>query len=301
MKLRSSGENPPSTRHLGGILGVLLGAATLLLLGGAGSPAPKPRPMTPSTALAAAPKIPADADLYWQRAKLEVYKSAAELRAQNDAELSRGLRFPKLMHGDLRRRQVALTFDDGPHPGYTIRILEILKKYNARATFFLVGEQAERYPYLVRAEVAAGHVVANHTYHHVNLNKIPFEAIATEIKACGQVLRDITGKTPSFFRPPGGDYDREVARVVDALGYTMVLWTVNPGDYEMPTSQTLKARVLNHISRGGIVLLHDGIQQTIDILPDLLTYLKSRGYELVTVEDMAAGARKTSSASGRGG
>jgi len=298
MKLLSRGYNPRSTRPFG----VLLGAAILVVLGGAGTAAPKrATQMTPTTVIAAAPRIPTDADLYWQRAKLEVYKSAAELKAQNDAELSKGLRFPKLMHGDARKRQVALTFDDGPHPGYTIKILEILKKYNVKATFFLVGEQAERYPYLVRAEIAAGHVVANHTYHHVNLTKIPFEAVATEVKACGQVLRDITGKDPSFFRPPGGDYDREVARVVDALGYTMVLWTDNPGDYEMPTSQTLKARVLNHIRRGGIILLHDGIQQTIDILPDILKYLNSRGYELVTVEDMVGGGRKTSTASGRGG
>jgi peptidoglycan/xylan/chitin deacetylase (PgdA/CDA1 family) len=304
MKLRYSGNRRPYHRPLGGIFTVLLAAAAaLLLFGGSATPSPQHRIalMTPTTVIAAAPKIPTDADLYWQRAKLEIDKSSAELKAQNDAELSKGLRFPKLMHGDLSKRQVALTFDDGPHPGYTIKILEILKQYNAHATFFLVGEQAERYPYLVRAEVAAGHVVANHTYHHVNLTKIPFEAVATEIKACGEVLRDITGTSPSFFRPPGGDYDASVARVVDTLGYTMVLWTDNPGDYEMPSSQTLEARVLNHIRRGGIVLLHDGIQQTIDILPNVLKYLKARGYELVTVEDMVGGGSKAASGSHRGG
>jgi peptidoglycan/xylan/chitin deacetylase (PgdA/CDA1 family) len=298
--LRSSKTH---SRPSGGLACLFAAAALLLLLtDGAGLSAPKRAGgMTPAQVIAAAPKIPRDADLYWQRAKLEIYKSAAELKAQNEAEMARGLRYPKLMHGDPRRRQVALTFDDGPHPGYTIKILEILKQYNVHATFFLVGEQAERYPYLVRAEAAAGHTVANHTYHHVDLTKIPFEAIATEIKACGEVLRDITGKSPSFFRPPGGDYDRQVAQLVGALGYTMVLWTDNPGDYEMPTSQVLEARVLNRIRRGGIVLLHDGIQQTIDVLPDILKYLRTRGYQMVTVEDMVAGGAKASSRSGRGG
>jgi polysaccharide deacetylase family sporulation protein PdaB len=226
------------------------------------------------------------ADRYWEDAKEEVYKSVPELMAQQRAELKRGARRNILWRGPQRKKQVALTFDDGPHPTYTKEILDILARYKVKATFFLVGEMAERYPELVRAEVAGGHTIANHTYHHVNLTKIPAGYIATEIRACDNVLTSIAHEPVHLFRPPGGDYNDTVAKVCETLGHTMVLWTDSPRDYLRPDVDIIKRRVLSKISAGGIILMHDGVQQTVDALPYILKALKSKGYQIVTVDEM---------------
>ncbi|BDI29660.1 hypothetical protein CCAX7_17110 [Capsulimonas corticalis] len=230
--------------------------------------------------------VRAERDKYWLNAKTEIYKSTLELTAQRETELNRGLSFSILTRGNPTRKQIALTFDDGPHPAYTPQLLKILKDNGVKATFFVVGEQAEKYPDLIKAEVAGGHAVGNHTYDHVSLIKIPQEYVATEIKACGEVLERILGKPVNLFRPPGGVYDRSVAETSEALGYKMILWTDDPGDYASPGSNLIETRTLDHVTNGGIILLHDGIQQTIDVLPQMLKYLKSKGYEFVTVEQM---------------
>lgn len=230
--------------------------------------------------------VEAERDPYWLSAKQIMVRSAPELIAQHESELGRGLRFDKIFEGNPTRKEVAITFDDGPHPAYTPQILRILKQYNAKATFFLVGEQAERNPDLVRAEIAAGDCVGNHTYDHVSLVKIPAEYVGTEIKATGEVIKKITGKAPHLFRPPGGEYNEEIARQANALGYTIVLWTNDPGDYASPGESVILDRLYSKIGNGSIILLHDGIQQTIDILPILLEYLKARGYQTVTVDEM---------------
>ena len=225
-------------------------------------------------------------DAYFINAQKEVYKGAREMLAQHEDELEKGLQYSKLLHGDRSKRQIALTFDDGPHPGYTDRILEILKQENVPATFFVVGTQAEKYPELIKAEVKAGHLVANHTYHHVSLPKIPQEYVADEIAACGKVIQAITGKRPYYFRPPGGEYDNEVAEASEALGYTMVLWTDDPGDYASPGADVIFKRTMDKTRPGGILLLHDGIAQTVEILPRLLQTLKAQGYTFITVDKM---------------
>jgi len=241
-------------------------------------------------------RLAAEDDLYWQNARKEVYKSVLEILAQHQAELQRGLQYDKLIHGDPQKKQIALTFDDGPHPEYTPQILALLKQENIRTSFFLVGSQAEKYPELVRAQMAAGHSIGNHTYHHVSLPKIPEAYVAAEIKTCGDVLQSITGKAPDLFRPPGGDYNTQVAEAAEALGYTMVLWTDDPGDYASPGEQQILSRTLSDAGNGGIILLHDGIQQTVDVLPRIIETLKAQGYRFVTIDEMrAANPRKIAS------
>lgn len=244
------------------------------------------------SAKAALALMKAEHDRIWLGAHYVVHKQAVELFAQHQDELERGLRFSKILQGDPAKKQIALTFDDGPHRLYTPRILAILHKYHVRATFFVVGEQAEKYPQLVRAEIAAGDSVGNHTYDHVSLVKISNEYIATEIKACGEVLREVTGKAPRLFRPPGGEYDPRVAMTAEALGYTMVLWTDDPADYASPGKQVILSRTLSKAGNGGIILVHDGIEQTIDVLPQLITTLQKRGYQFVTIDQMLAERHK---------
>ena len=100
------------------------------------------------------------------------------------------------------------------------------------------------------------------------------------------MLANITGAPPHLFRPPGGDYDKDVAEVSEALGYTIVLWTDDPGDYASPGDQVISKRLLARVSNSGIILIHDGIRQTLDVLPRIITYLKKRGFEFVTIDQM---------------
>lgn len=225
-------------------------------------------------------------DPYWEEAREKAYRTVSQILAQNDRELRRGIQRAKLMHGDYRKKQIALTFDDGPHPAFTPKLLALLTKHKVKATFFVVGEMAEKHPELVRAEAAAGHVIANHTYHHVNLVKIPATQVAAEISACGEVVQSITGRAPHLFRPPGGDYNDRVAEVGEALGYTTVLWTDDPGDYANPSAAKLAADTRRWARNGGIILLHDGPPVTLKILPQLITDLRRRGFEFVTIDQI---------------
>lgn len=225
-------------------------------------------------------------DHYWQNARKIVHRSVREILAQHEDELENGLKYSKLISGDSSKKQIALTFDDGPHPNYTPRLLQILTKYRIPTTFFVVGEQAEAHPDLIRQQAAAGHVIANHTYHHVSLPKIPEEFVADEIKACGEVIQTITGKPAHYFRPPGGEYTPQVAEVSEALGYTMVLWTDDPGDYARPGDDLIIERTLRKANSGGILLLHDGVEETIEVLPAIIEALQSKGYEFVPLSQL---------------
>jgi peptidoglycan/xylan/chitin deacetylase (PgdA/CDA1 family) len=198
-------------------------------------------------------------------------------------------RYRKFSSGNPERRQVAITFDDGPHRESTPEILAILRKHNAKATFFVVGEMAEQFPDLVKAEARAGHSVGNHTYNHLGLKQIPDEYVPLELEVCGSIIKRLTGVAPHLFRPPGGGYDVQITEYAESLGYTTVLWTINSGDYMCPPEQVIWERVAPRVRNGSIILLHDGIPETIHILPKLLRYLKLKGFEIVTVDEMIRG------------
>lgn len=193
----------------------------------------------------------------------------------------------KIQHGNLKLKEVALTFDDGPHPLFTPQLLTLLRQYNIKATFFVVGKMAQKYPDLVKDEVAAGHLVGNHTFNHVNLTRIPDAKIQAEWQSCNDVIKSILGKPATFCRPPGGDVNSEVMAAAHRCGLTTVLWTDDPGDYASPGDNKIESRTLSRIRNGGIILLHDGIQQTIDVLPQIIEHLQRRGYKFVTMEEMA--------------
>jgi peptidoglycan/xylan/chitin deacetylase (PgdA/CDA1 family) len=269
----------PTARPAFGMLSVLLllGAVATAWAGGAETG-------TAGTAAADSARL----DAFWARATQEIYKSPAELSAQRARELRKGLGYDVLARGDRRTKTVALTFDDGPHPQFTPQLLAILKQYDVNATFFVVGEMAEKAPDMIRAEQSAGHVVGNHTYHHVNLTKIPVDEVRTEWQACQDVVKSITGETMRFCRPPGGDYDDIVIKAAMATGLTTVLWTDDPGDYASPGDSVIEGRVLDRIGAGGIILLHDGIQQTIDVLPQIIEHLQHNGYRFLTIAEMQA-------------
>ncbi len=225
-------------------------------------------------------------DKFWQKALTEVYKSHEEIFAQRLREYRRGTYLPALVSGDTKSKDIALTFDDGPHPQFTPQLLAVLKKENVTATFFVIGKMVELYPNLIKAEDAAGHVVGNHTFSHVTLTHIPAEDVEVEYRSCSDLVQSIIGKRPKFCRPPGGDYDDEVLQAATNVGLTTTLWTDDPGDYTSPGIMTIETRTLKNLRGGAIILLHDGIQETIDILPKLIQIARAKGLNFVGVDKL---------------
>ncbi len=209
------------------------------------------------------------------------------LLAKNQYARDQSCRFNKILRGNTHHPQIALTFDDGPHPVYTLQLLNILRRLHTPATFFVVGEQVEKNPGLVRLEVAEGNEVGDHTYDHVNLTLIPPELVAYEVGRCNAAITKATGAPVRFFRPPGGEYNGEVLREVAGHGYITTLWTNDPGDFSKPSSGVILKRTLAHLENGGIILLHDGIPETLEALPGIITAARLRGYQFVTVSQLA--------------
>ena len=185
-----------------------------------------------------------------------------------------------------RGKVVALTIDDGPHAGFTERLLAILRQAKVKATFFLVGRMAATTPDLVRQELAEGHTLGNHSHYHNNLLSLPPEGVVTEWRMCNYTVRSITGEFPRFCRPPGGNYDASVLAAAAAEGLTPVLWTANAADCTGLESRDIAQKVLSQVSPGGIILIHDGVEPTVQALPHILTTLKKRGYTFVTLDEV---------------
>lgn len=242
------------------------------------------------TGLAAGPAEPARAGSAWETAKTEVHRGVLNTLEQRQAQLRKGLSAYCLGHGPRTGNAIALTFDDGPDPDFTPEILDILRGQQATATFFVVGEMAEKHPELIREIAANGHCLGNHTYHHVRLPNLPTGTIATEIKACGLVLQSVTGQCPRWFRPPGGGLNTSVRMVARALGYRVVLWDVFTADTGRPGSGEIGGRILADTQPGSIILLHNGVQQTVDVLPWVILALRQLGFRLVTLDELLAPA-----------
>jgi peptidoglycan/xylan/chitin deacetylase (PgdA/CDA1 family) len=182
--------------------------------------------------------------------------------------------------------KIALTFDDGPHPEFTDRIVSVLRKENAHATFFVVGIQAAKYPYLVQELSLAGHEVAGHTFTHRNLSHLSDGEIRRELTVTGELIYDIIRKRSLLFRPPGGQYDARVIRVAEEMGLEMVLWSVFPKDHEEENADAIVEKVLAQAQDGGTVLLHSGREPTLAALPRIIEQLRSKGYEFMTVSEL---------------
>jgi peptidoglycan/xylan/chitin deacetylase (PgdA/CDA1 family) len=222
----------------------------------------------------------------WLKSELETYQLTKQIEEMNNLQLTKAGLAPIILRGDETRKELAFSFDDGPHPAFTPSLLAILVQYHIPATMFLVGTQCQRFPYLVKEEQNAGLIIGDHTYHHFSLTRIPKEYIAPEIKGCGDVIYNITGKRPTLFRPPGGDYSPAVARAAGQLGYTTVMWTVDPGDFSKPAAAVILARTLGRIKNGEILLFHDGIPQTMEALPLIIDYLRGHGYKIVSIDQL---------------
>ncbi|MFW5867056.1 MAG: polysaccharide deacetylase family protein [Armatimonadota bacterium] len=178
---------------------------------------------------------------------------------------------------------VALTFDDGPHPVMTPWILDLLDRYDCRATFFLVGKQAVMYPDLVQEIVDRGHEIGSHSQTHVNLSRLDRLGVEQELVRSRGSIRQACGRVVTLFRPPGGNYNDEVRRAAAATGFTTVFWTENIGNYPGREGPEIGEKMDLKLANGGIVLLHNGYDETEVALPHLLQRLKARGVRCDTI------------------
>lgn len=192
------------------------------------------------------------------------------------------------IHGLNQPDTVALTFDDGPHPILTPWILGLLDQYHAKATFLLVGKQVELYPELVREIVKRGHEIGSHSYTHSNMRQISTLGVERELVMSRQVIRRACGEFVTLFRPPGGNYDPQVREAVDLTGFTTVFWNENITSYPGVPGQEILPKMLGKLDRGGIVLLHNGFDETREVLPLLLPALVQRGMRMDTVSALTA-------------
>src|SRR5947208_3354551 len=210
--------------------------------------------------------------------------------------------FPTLYHqGAGGEHQVAITFDDGPDPRWTPKILDILKAANIKATFFVVGVNAERYPALVRRIVNEGHEIGNHTYYHPNLAICWPEHIRLELNATQLLLETITGRATTLFRPPyaadtGPTELSELAplKIAQDLDYLVVLENIDPQDWARPGADIILQRIKQQRRDGSVILLHDAggdRSQTVEALPRILDWLHTRGDTVVPLSTLLGTTR----------
>lgn len=190
-----------------------------------------------------------------------------------------------------KQKVVALTFDDGPHPKYTPQVLDVLKRYHAKATFYVVGSRVERAPEVAKRAIKEGHELANHTYGHPYMTRISAQELREEIDKADEVVTSITGHHLSTFRPPGGVYNDLVVNTAKTAGYLVVMWSWNQDtkDWSDPGVHKIVDRVLSNAHNGGIVLFHDfggDRSQTIRALEQILPELEKRGYRFLTVSEL---------------
>jgi peptidoglycan/xylan/chitin deacetylase (PgdA/CDA1 family) len=184
---------------------------------------------------------------------------------------------------------VALTFDDGPHPSNTPRLLDILKKRNVKATFYVVGTNARRYPAILRRMVAEGHEIGNHTLSHGYLTKMSRDQIRKDLSQSHQIIVEATGVPPKTIRPPYGAITSDLKSWIKSeYGYPSIMWSVDPEDWKRPGSSVVSRRLVSGASPGGILLVHDIHAPTIDAVPSAVDQLLAKGYRFVTVTQLIA-------------
>lgn len=196
------------------------------------------------------------------------------------------------MRGDPSKKLIALTFDDSPYPKWTPKLLDVLRMLNVRATFFCIGASVKKYPAIAREIVAAGHEIGNHSYNHIDLAWLSRGEAQAEIEACNDVLRKSVGIQPTLVRPPGGNFDEYLIEAAKKTGMTLVFWTANVGDYRRQNPEAVLKIAIERTKAGGIILMHDGVQQTLGALPTFVHRMQAKGYKFVTVSELIAAKKE---------
>jgi peptidoglycan/xylan/chitin deacetylase (PgdA/CDA1 family) len=180
---------------------------------------------------------------------------------------------------DCSAGSVSLTFDDGPHPQVTPAVLDLLRQWESKATFYVIGGLAAEHPELVRRAAAEGHAVGNHTWTHADLSTLPSEAVRDELARTSEVIEATIGRPPTTWRPPYGVHDDAIDAEAEALDLQLQLWSEGTDGFDWAglSARAIADRVVGNAEPGSIVLLHDIHQNTLDALPLLLEGLHAKG------------------------
>jgi len=184
---------------------------------------------------------------------------------------------------------IAITFDDGPHPKNTPRLLDMLRKRNIKATFYVVGKNVNQYPNIVRRIVSEGHEIGSHSWSHPNFAKMSDSAVREELTKTQNAIISASGVKPRTLRPPYGSLrSSQRAWIYKEFGYRTILWSVDPMDWKRPGPSVVTSRILRQTHNGSIVLAHDLHKSTVDAMPATLDGLLRRGFKFVTVSQLIA-------------
>jgi len=184
---------------------------------------------------------------------------------------------------------IALTFDDGPHPVNTPRLLDMLRERNVKATFYVVGTNARAYPEILRRIITEGHEIGSHTITHGNITKMSDNQIREEMRGGIEIITSATGVPPRTFRPPYGAITSAQKSWIRAeFGTPSILWSVDPEDWKKPGSSVVASRLVAGAAPGGILLVHDIHAPSIDAMPSALDQLLAKGFQFITVTQLIA-------------
>ncbi len=205
---------------------------------------------------------------------------------RSDFSKDSGITFSRVL---VSGNYVAMTFDDGPHPQNTPRLLDMLRARNIKATFYVIGRSVDLYPNVVRRTVAEGHEIGNHTHTHRLLSKLSMDEVRGEISRCRDAIIRAAGVQPRTMRPPyGGMLQTQREMVHNEFGNPCILWSVDPLDWKRPGPGVVSSRILSGTTAGSIILAHDLHSQTVDAMPAALDGLLRRGFRFVTVSQLLA-------------
>ena len=193
---------------------------------------------------------------------------------------------PFIIRGPRDTRRIAITFDDGPSPGVTEKVLQALSQNRAKATFFMIGNRIKESPNLAREVQSQGHEIANHSYTHPFLSRLSTETVKQELEKTQNIIEETMNVKAHWFRPPYGAFKVSQAPIATALKLNIVIWSVDPQDWARPGINVIHRRIINQTSGGDIILCHDLHRQTGEAAPYVIASLVNRGFELVTLSEL---------------
>ncbi len=184
-------------------------------------------------------------------------------------------------------KKIAISFDDGPNSQFTPEVLKLLSKYNAKATFFCIGQEVEKHPDVLKSIVGEGHIVGNHSYtHNYFINFKSTKGWITELQKTDEIIEKVTQTKPILFRPPFGVTTPHLAQALKATGHRVIAWDIRSFDTVLKNPEVISKRLTYKIKPGSVILLHDNHPNIENILERLLQFLQENGYQMVTINQL---------------
>ena len=188
-----------------------------------------------------------------------------------------------VQNNSFEEKTIALTFDDGPHPIYTPKLLDGLRKRGVQVTFFLIGQNIDGNEEIIRQMKEDGHLIGNHSQNHMQLTKEQSQEACDQINRTNEKIKSITGEQPEYVRPPYGSWSEELECIVPMR---VVLWNVDPLDWKTQNTSMIVQHIVSHVEDGSIILLHDVYDTSVDAALEIIDILSKEGYRFVTVDEL---------------